>query len=351
MGLPTQVAKAEKQAEDMVAKLNQETDPSTPDNLADKPADPALPENQPEPETVDGLKSQISELQQQLRIWQGKYKAEIEPIKEDVTFVQRIKGEIKQMRNQVTDLMQSNDQKDQLIRDLKTQLDKPAETPAPEVPQDPTKVLSADEMAHLEREDLSGETLNIIWKLIHSAQQPTPAVAPDARIDDLTRRVDDVNQRISQNEQKSFLQRLKDAIPDLGKYFGESATPVFCNWLEDVAGPLDKRKRREILQEAYQNEDLNTIVKGINIFEESQKTPETNPPVPPPKDPLESQIEPNETIQGPQKPLGEQKRYRLADVEKFYMDQTKGLWKGREKEAAALSREFIRATQEGRIDQ
>jgi len=359
MELPSQVAQAERQAEDMITKLNnQGRDPGKPETQdPDKPADQALPETptqaQPDDkkeETVESLKQQLSETQHQLSVWQGKYKAEVEPIKEDVTFIQKAKGEIRQLRSQISDLLRVNSENGQLISELRKQMDKkpkPEEPGQPAAPKDPSAVLSDEEMAHLQREDLSGETLNIIWKLASEAAAANRAPTQDYtnQFTELSNKVDQVNQRVEQTVQKSWQQQLKEAVKNYDKYFGETADPSFVAWLDAPVSAYSRRTNREELQQGINTQDLDQVVNGIQAYE-ALRTPGQKPQ---PKDPLASQIEPDETIQGGQKPLGEKKQYHFSEVQKFLTDQTKGLWRGREKEAAALNQEYIRASKEGRI--
>lgn len=351
MGLPVQVARAEKQVEEMVGKLNQEPS-ENPKKKPVAPNDQALPpgnpQDEPQPETIEDLKKQLADTQQQLRTWQGKYKAEIEPIKEDVGFVQRTKGELRQLRGQVSDLLRVNNNNSQLISELRQQLEKPKEEPKPEVPQDPTKVLSQDELAHLQREDLSGETLNIIWKLVNTAaDNRAPVQDYSNQFTELSNKVDQVNQRVEQTVQKTWNQQTRDVIKNYDKYFGDSADADFIAWLDSPISKFSRRTNREELQDGINTQDLDRVVSGIQAYEETKAVPA--PEKPKQKDPLASQLEPDETIQGGQRPLGEKKTYALSEIQKFHHDQTRGLWRGREKEAATLSQEYIRAAQDGRI--
>lgn len=348
MELPAQVKQAETAAEDLLKKAQVATDPVTPEDGKTEPT-----KQDPPDETVEGLKKQLADATHRFNVLQGKYNAEIEPIKADVNLLTRLKADVKSLRQQIENLSRDNAQKNNLVVDLTKKLEETKKAPpAAAVPQqDPSKVLTPEEMEHLKREDLSGETLNIFWKLINAAKSSGADTQQfETKFNELDQKIGQVNQKVDTTVQVSFDQRLRAAVPNIDKYIGNNADPAFVTWLDTPYNSFGSATPRSDLQQAMANQDIDKIKAGIAEFEKTIAPPSKQPKTTT-QNPLESQLEPSETVNaGAPRDTGKGQRHKKSDIDKFYLDQTKGLWRGREKEAAALDIEYIRASQEGRID-
>ena len=124
----------------------------------------------------------------------------------------------------------------------------------------------------------------------------------------------------------------------------------FHEWLDTPVSEFSQRKKREDLQDALARGDFNSVKIGIDAF---KKEAGLENPGKKPQETKEADldIEPDEDFSGEGELVSPQKIYTLAEVKKFYEDQTKGRWVGREKQAAKIGADIWRAQSEGRIKQ
>jgi len=120
--------------------------------------------------------------------------------------------------------------------------------------------------------------------------------------------------------------------------------PAFHAWLSET-DEMSGSVRQDLLSEAFNSGDLQRVVRFFNAFEATQgqspavqSTPRTQP--------QQRRYMPDSSATGQQR---DAKLFTSAEVDDFYADLTRGKYRGREKEAAAIEREIFAANREGRV--
>lgn len=293
MALPRQVEEAGKAADDA---LGINTSPET-----------TTPETKPvEADTVEGQTARIAELEADLEkekhkysVLQGKYNAEIKPIKDDVNLLNNLKSQNKNLekktaefQRKVADLVTQNAEFARANSDLQNQLaGKKKESPAEDETLDITKLLSEEDQEILIGEGITGTAQDVFVKLVskltHTKKTNEPTASEPAKV---------------QNESvvDSFWTGLEDAVADWQPI---NRSPEFNTWLDELAPYSDKTKR-QLLTEAQDKLDLTTVISIFGDFkasdsfkpeqapqspsEPTETTPETN---------LENELEPESSAQ------------------------------------------------------
>jgi len=328
-GLPLQVEKAGKRSEDL---MKQHAEGKGPGKAPDKPQDP-----QP---TVEDLTKKLTDLQSKFDVLQGKYNKEIKDA--DPKDLQRLVSENSNLRKQNRDLQQAMQANQDLVKEVRAELEKSKSTAA-EAPIDLNQILSEEDRAHLDSEDLGGKTLEILLKLVKAAGGSELAgeiKKLSTQVENTTKRIDETEKRVNRTEETTTQISLESVVPDINTI---NADPRFHKWLDDTL-------RRDALQNALREGDFKSVKYGISLFKkevgwDKPKDPDKDPPSKK-KDPP---IEPGEDFTNDGSLVKPQKEYTMAEVEKFYLDQTKGKWVGRETEASAIDRDIQLAQQQGRI--
>lgn len=133
----------------------------------------------------------------------------------------------------------------------------------------------------------------------------------------------------------------------------------FHEWLLS-ADPLSGQIRQTLLEDAHRALDVDRVV---NIFAMGKQAIGVQAPAAAPSEAqapapqraakasqLEKQIAPGRAATGSTPPQAtEKKRWTRADITKFYADKQRGVYKGREQEAASLERDIFAAQNEGRV--
>ena len=151
-----------------------------------------------------------------------------------------------------------------------------------------------------------------------------------------------------------FYTALEQAAPG---YEQVNNTNAFADWLA-VRDPYSGATRGDMLSHAFQNLDAPRVAAFFNGFRNEHAVVTPNDPATPtgqsptPAVSLVSMAAPGIGIGGPpaSAPNEAGKRfYTQADVQLFYEQRRRGVYKGREAEADALERDMFRAQRDGRI--
>ncbi len=333
--LPLQVDQAGKRSEDLL-KLHKDGKVPGDEPAPDQPQDP----------TPTDVQKQLADLQAKYDVLNGKYKKEIENA--DLKQLQRLENENILLKREVSQLQDALKSNEDLVKEVRAELDKNKSQPsAPQAPIDATAILTDEEREHLEAEDLGGKTLEIFLKLARAAG----ATPVEGQLEQIASKVEEVSKRVENTEQAQHQSAIDTAIPDFKQI---NADPAFHEWLDKPVSKFSQRKNRDDLQDSLNAGDIEAVKKGVDAFkEETGWGANAQPSDPKPKDPKKGNesppIEPNESFAGGEQPIQPGKVYTLAEITKFYEDQTKGRWAGREKDAAAIDRDIVLAQQEGRI--
>ena len=326
--LPLQVDTAGKQAEDLM-KLHKDGNP--PGEEGAQIADQDL---QPE-----DFQKQLTALQAKYDVLDGKYKKEIENA--DLKDLQRLENENVVLKRQVTQLEGAMQANEDLVKEVREELDKNKAAPAAKAPElDVTAILSDEERAHLESEDLGGKTLEIFLKMARAAG----GTQLENQLQKISTQVEDLSKRTESTEKVQHQVTIDTAVPEFKEVNDE---PEFHTWLDKSVNSFSTRTNRDELQEALNTGNFKSVKDGIKAFKD-----ETGWGADPGKKSKKEKtlpIEPDESFTGDDTTVKEGKIYTMVQVKKFYEDQTKGKWVGREKEAAAIDRDITLAQTEGRI--
>lgn len=300
MTLPKQVRDAERRAEEL---LKQQQEPQA---AQEEPEPEQELEPEPEPE------NDYAALKHKFDVLQGKYNAEIAALKADVSLLNRLKFENKELKAQLTK--------------------SPSPAPTPVVG-DAWDTLTQEEKEYLEMESIPKKATEIIAKLVR-------AKAPPIDLSAIETKVKSIESAVAQSESRSWEDQLRAGIPDLEKYFGETANPAFVKWLDEPLSEFTRRTRRQEMQAAYDSKDLSTLQRGIALFNQSSK------PSAPPK----PRVEPSQSTAAPEGPVSPEKKvWKMTDVRKFYEAVSKGAYAGRDKEIKRIDKEITLAARENRV--
>ena len=116
-GLPLQVDQAGKRAEDLLQQHKENVAPETP---------PETPTPQP---GIEALQKNLTDLQAKYDVLSGKYKKEIENA--DLKDLQRLRGENANLRREMTQLREAMAANQDLVREVKEELEKSKEIAKP----------------------------------------------------------------------------------------------------------------------------------------------------------------------------------------------------------------------------
>jgi hypothetical protein len=327
MELPLQVDQAGKRSEDLM-KLHK--DGKTPDEEA------PIVDQEPTPKTED-LQKQLTALQAKYDVLGGKYKKEIENA--DLKDLQRLEGENIALKRQVTQLEGAMKANETLVTEVREELDKGKAAPAVEAPLDVNTILSDEDREHLEAEDLGGKTLEIFLKL---ARASGGSMGVD-ELKTISANVDNLSKRTEKTEEVQHQVTIDSEVPEFKEV---NDLPEFHAWLEQPVSSFSTRKNRDDLQDALNTGNFKSVKDGIKAFK--SETGFTAEPGKKPKKEKTPPIEPDESFINDGTPVTG-KIYSLVQIRTFYEDQTKGKWRGRETEAAAIDKDIQIAQQEGRI--
>lgn len=349
MALPKQVEQAGVRADEITKEMAGGKPPEVkPDLTPVEPTPPGLGE-----ETIESVKEQLRTAQHKFDVLQGKYNSEIQAIKDDVNLLNRMKNEGKGLKEENRQLSETNARISAELTELKEKVAKletgSGKTPITDTGQaDFSALLNEEEMAHLEREELGGKTLEIIYKLIR-ANSGLPVDKSDKieeRLKSIDLKVNAVGERVEKTELQKWSEKIAGAIPDFETI---NQDPKFIEWLENPVSPLSRQTRKAALQEAMNTQDLQSLKLGIDEYKKEAGIK----PAPKGKQPpgnLSPPIEPGQSVTtSPSPATGDKKIYTVAEVKKFYTEVATGKWRGREADQAALDRDIVLAQKEGRI--
>ena len=169
----------------------------------------------------------------------------------------------------------------------------------------------------------------------------------------------------NQNESKkeTFFGKLQQYLEKNGYDFtAQNADQGFLSWLAED-DPLAGGSRHQALRSAAAQLNVERAANIFMLYPKAIKLSNKQDPAPKGKDPapkadprpsVESQISPSpsptdtENID-PQLVQAQGKTYTNADIQQFYSDKRRGLYRGREAEAKAMEIDILKAGSEGRV--
>lgn len=168
----------------------------------------------------------------------------------------------------------------------------------------------------------------------------------EERVGALERQVTGVTQETAQTREQAFYTLLDQLVPPWREI---NVDPRWLAWL-DEEDEVYQVPRNAALMNAYKLWDARKVASIFKAFVKSLPPPPAQPPAPPS---LENQVAPSTAASAPPVPTAAVAKPILSSkaIDKFYRDQARGLFKGREAEEAAMEAVIDAAVAEGRVAQ
>ena len=332
MGIPKQVQKQSEEVQELYKELNSETETAQ----VEKTEATEVPVEQPMQQTSNSVEDQApkSETQEQVESdaqpkesWEQKYKTLQGMYNADVP---RLNAKNREVSSRVSQL-------EQLLGTMQ-QSAKPAEPVStdPLITDADVKEYgdSIDVMRRAAREEVNSANGRIeqLEKTIQQLQGVVPQV-----------------QQVQAQQQASSEQAFWAGLTnEVSNWQDINNNADFQSWLLSI-DPLTGISRQTYLEDAQKNLDTKRVASFFAAWEKEFGVPETaRENRPNTNSQLEKQVAPGRGRSG--KPTSqESKNYSPADIQKFFEDVRKGLFKGRDEERGRMERDIFSAQREGRI--
>ncbi len=306
MGIPSKV-QADADAAD--AMLKGKTDGKQPGSAAA----PAGQQQQPPASQAPATPPEGAESwEQKYKALDGKFRAE----------VPRLVDENRYLRSQNTALQQQLETQ----RAAPAPQSQPASTQSSAVSDDELK--KAIEVINNELPEISGPFQTILNAAMGNKTQAAP--------NDQSERLDRVEKTVMGNASERFSTELKGLVPDINVL---NVHPDFLLWMEGN-DEYSGISRWTLFDDAVAKFDAKRAAKFFNAWKTQS---DYAPPAPPPD--LNTQLQPEHRGGNAGVPI--QPKYTVRDYERHQDEYTKGKWRGRDNEWAALDREIWAALNSG----
>ena len=306
--LPKQV---QRQAEEVAELDKMFEQPQEQPNEAEAKADQE-PVETPTPAPSAPVKSEAETWQQRYQTLQGMFNAE----------VPRLNAQLRELQQQLQAAQ--------------------AQQSAPkQVSQEPAKKLVTEQ----DVEAYGGELIDLMRRQASEVFQAermqfrNDLAKLEAENADLRKQLGGVAERQGQNDRRSYFMELAKLVPD---YESVNLDPAFIGWLAEV-DPISGLTRQTFLNTAFEQFDPARTAAVFNGWKQLAGT------VAPVKQELERQVAPGTSRASAQtsQSSGADRIWSMTEIERFYMDASKGKY-GRD-EAARIEAEIDAAVATGRI--
>lgn len=225
--------------------------------------------------------------------------------------------------------------------------------PAPDEQNTPQNLVSDQERA-----EWGEDMLDVV------ARRAREAVAPElaqlrGELAQARAQLQGVNQSVAMSDREKMLGFLDSNLPD---WRAINKKDEFIAWL-GLQDELSGAKRHTMLMQAFEANNSPRVLAFFKSFlkeapppaganEPGQQQANNSPASPSGKTPLENLAAPGRanTSVAPNGPTTTEKpTYTQAQIQKFYQDSARGVYRGREDERAAVERDIFAAQSEGRI--
>ncbi len=344
--LPAQVKKQIERANQLIDQIN--TPAGADPNAQPAPTDPAQPAAQPaaqQPTQPEAAPASQPNFEQQYRVLQGKYNAEIPRLQAQI---RELMGANRALQEQVTAT-------NALLASLGGQAQRPA-SGSPAASQ-PVKLVKDEEIR-----EYGADLIDVVRRAAQEAVLPELDRRIDQRVQPVAQRVESVAnqasstaQRIVKQDQAAVHDMLTDQVPNWKQLDTDDG---FINWL-DQKDPFSGRVRGEMLNEAYRAHDAPRVVAFFKSYlnEHAAVTPPASgaPAASQdasPQQRLEDMVVPGAPkagAAGAQDGANNKRIWSRAEISKFYHDKQQGLYRGDPAKAKAIEADIFSAQREGRI--
>lgn len=264
--------------------------------------------------------------------------------KEEETFEKRYKTLQGMYNADTTRLRAENQQVNQRVAQLEQLLASLSE-PAVKPQQTVTKLVtekdieeygdSIEVMRRVTEESLSARD-NRIAELEQMIRQMQTSVIP---------RVEQVAHKQAVSSEQMFWSELTAAVPN---WRDINADQNFLNWLMEV-DPLTGMSRQTYLEDAQRNLDTRRVVNFFNAWQGNVGQSVAQSPRDAVASELDRQVAPGRSRGGGAPSKDQPKTYAPKDIQKFFDDVRKGVYRGKEAERDRIERDIFSAQRENRI--
>ncbi|WP_020095683.1 hypothetical protein [Methylobacterium sp. 285MFTsu5.1] len=210
---------------------------------------------------------------------------------------------------------------------------------------------TAEDLTEEERNDYGEDLLKVVDKV--AGRKIAQVVgAFEQKFGEIEQKVQGVTQVTQLSAKERFTQSLTDRVPNWRELNRDEG---FLDWCEEI-DQFSGQKRLDLLRNAYQSEDAPRCAAIFAGFlkeanpSAAPRSETTAAPKPTGKVPLESLAAPGRARStAPTAGPGDKPIIARSDIQKFYSDVQKGLYRGRDAEKAAREEEIFQATQDGRV--
>ena len=323
MSLPKQVQAQVEEAERLERELLEQANPSTPETPveAEQTEEPTeeVTEGEPltEPEVLEAEPEPVKQTEDET--WERKYK----------TLQGMYNADVPRLRNEVADL---KSQLETAIARLDAASKKTEEAPVERLVTDK------------DVEDFGSDLVDLIKRqATEVAQQQIDRLKEENA--QLRQELNGVSERQGDIARQTYFADLARMVPD---YEDINVDQRFLDWLSEV-DPLSGHQRQEFLNNAFNTYDVARTAILFNAFKEL--TGSAPKPKAPPKE-LVRQVAPGTSKSSTQTIVNtNEKIWSMAEIDRFYKDVARGVFKGNDAEQARIEAEIDLAVQEGRLTQ
>lgn len=223
-------------------------------------------------------------------------------------------------------------QLDSLARELE-QLRKPGQPTTPPAP--------ATEDTAKDAEVFGADLVDMVKRVVNGAYGNL-AQQFDARLTAMEQHIAGTRQTVAQTADQVFASQLAALVPD---YEAINVDERFLAWLAEI-DPLYDLPRQAALTHAAESRDVARVAKVFNAFKATLAPAPA--PAPTPASELNRQVAPRSGASAPAAPAGKP-FFSAQEVDAFYRDARRGLYRGREDEFLQREAAFNEALAEGRI--
>lgn len=193
---------------------------------------------------------------------------------------------------------------------------------------------SIEVMRRVSEESLTARD-NKIAELEHMIRQMQVSVLP---------RVEQVAQKQALSSEQSFWAELSAKVPN---WKDINADQGFLDWLMEV-DPLTGVSRQTYLEDAQRSMDVYRVANFFNAWQGNVGQQVAQPPRSTVSE-LDRQVSPGRSRNGSGPATQQAKTYSREDIQKFFDDVRKGVYRGKETERDRIERDIFAAQRESRI--
>ena len=323
MSLPRQVQaqleEIERIEQEMAAGQPAETqDPqASQEPQGEQPAEPVAEAIEPPAPVAEPQQSDEETWQRRFQTLQGKYNAE----------VPRLTAEVRDLKAQLDAALAR-------VNSLAEEREQPKQTQQTLVTSEDVEAFGPDLVDLIHRKALE----------VARQELSTEIAALKDENAKLLNRLDGVTERQGMSDREAYFGRLSQEVPDFAQINEDQR---WLDWLMET-DPLSGQTRQTYLDDAFLKMDVSRTAALFNTFKQQAGIARQAQPAQPPKD-LQRQVAPGTSRASVSEPAGNDKIWSTSEMEQFYKDVARGVYRGREAEQVRIEAEIDAAVATNRI--